>query len=281
MNNNFTFSKEWIDAFILRYSPNEIINFDNIYFYKQNHILKCQHFFNFNLSKKSLKKLSDEINNGNIIRFNYIDNLKLFDQLSVYFNQSTFKVNVIDSWDAPRLVLESSVNKYLKYNKNQQIRRNYKKYIEKKNQFTYKSSNDSNILDLWTDVLNIDFNSWKRQENSDMKSLEREDLQYLLFLMKNSQNINLNVIYYKEVPLAYSLMFKNNSDDFWYAVKWGASFEGRKYYAGIFCLFNHLEKLYLKEKKLHIDFWGRRNNTYDLLKNTSIVRNHIEISKKV
>ena len=281
MNYNFTFSKEWIDAFILRYSPNEIINFDNIYFHKKDHILKCQHFFNFTLSKKTLKSISEEINKENIIKFNYIDDLALLEQLSIYFDQNDFKINVIDSWDAPRLILNSSIKNYLRYNKNYQIRRNYKKYIEKKTQFIYRKSDDSNILDLWNDVLFIDFNSWKKQENSDMKSLEREDLQYLLFLMKKPQNINLNVIYYNETPLAYSLMFKNQSDNFWYSVKWGASYEGRKYYAGIFCLFNHLENLYLKEKKLYIDFWGRRNNTYDLLKNDSIVRKHIEISKKV
>ena len=112
-----------------------------------------------------------------------------------------------------------------------------------------------------------------------MKSLDREDLQYLLFLIKNNEESSLVVIYENDIPLAYSLMFKNESNNYWYAVKWGASFEGRKVYAGIYCLFSHLQFLYKKENQLNIDFWGRRNATYDLLKNTSIIREHLEISK--
>jgi hypothetical protein len=33
-------------------------------------------------------------------------------------------------------------------------------------------------------------------------------------------------------------------------------------------------------KEVNIDFWGRRNRTYDELKNNSIYRYHIELLKK-
>ena len=112
-----------------------------------------------------------------------------------------------------------------------------------------------------------------------MKSLNREDLQYFPFLLLDKENSNLVVIYdKKDTPLAYSLMFKNN--DMWYAVKWGASFQGRKEYAGFYALFNHLEYIYSKDKTIRLDFWGRRNKTYDSLKNDSVNRNHIKIYKE-
>ena len=60
----------------------------------------------------------------------------------------------------------------------------------------------------------------------------------------------------------------------------GIGYTGRKYYAGFYCLFYHLEYLYSLDNKLLIDFWGRRNKTYDELKNDYIIRKHIVVYKK-
>ena len=71
-----------------------------------------------------------------------------------------------------------------------------------------------------------------------------------------------------------------DENDCWYAVKWGASYIGRKKYAGFMALFNHLEYIASLENQINIDFWGRRNKTYDSLKNNFINRKHIIIYKK-
>ena len=68
---------------------------------------------------------------------------------------------------------------------------------------------------LWNYVLQIDYNSWKKDEHSDMKSLDREDLQYLPFFLIDKEHSNLIVVCdEKNNPLAYSLMFR--SGDCWY-----------------------------------------------------------------
>ena len=161
-------------------------------------------------------------------------------------------------------------------NKNSQVRKNYKKY--KKSNINIETSNNDNILKLWTDVLYIDKNSWKNEEKSDMKSLDREDLQYIFYMLNNKDKISLNVSYNNKIPTSYSLMFKENNNK-WYAVKWGASFLGREKYHGIYCLYDHLIKLSDKQE-INIDFWGRRSESYDYLKNNSLKRYHIILKKE-
>ena len=82
--------------------------------------------------------------------------------------------------------------------------------------------------------------------------------------------------------LARNTWFESNvtGNNCWYAVKWGASYLGRKKYAGFMVLFNHLEYIDSFEDQINVDFWGRRNKTYDSLKNNSINRKHIIIYKK-
>jgi len=280
MKTNFTLSKYWIESLLLRYQYSEIENIGGIYFYKKNKLLKCQHFFDFEIKPKVLDLLLKEVLNDNTIRFNYINNSSLLEQLKKWSKDNNLIYKVIDSWEAPRLSIDTSIQNYLKCNDKKQIKRNFRKYMDNKAKYKFIFSNKENVLDLWNDVLLIDYKSWKKSENSDMKSLDREDLQYILFLLKNSNDSSLVVVYENNNPLAYSLMFKNLSDNYWYAVKWGASYDGRKVYAGIYCLFSHLEYIYKIDNKLNIDFWGRRNATYDLLKNDSIVREHLEISKR-
>lgn len=273
---NFSFSDTWINSLYLRYPLDKIKKYGNLYFYDKDNVLKCQHFFN--LTTYDFDLLKKEIKNNKKIRFSYLNETSFVDKLRKWTNQNGYIFETIDSWDAPLLKLDTSIHDYLKNNKHSQIRRNYKDYLKNMNNYIFKNSKDNNILKLWKDVLLIDSNSWKKEENTDMKSLDREDLQYLPFLLTNKRKSNLVVIYKEEIPLAYSLMFKDSNG--WYAVKWGASYKGRKYKAGFYALFNHLEYIYAIDKKITLDFWGRRNNTYDLLKNGSVRRNHILIYKK-
>lgn len=272
----FSMSEIWINSLYLRYPYNRIKKIGDLYFYEENDILKCQHFFN--IKKCDFELLKKEIKNNKKIRFSYLNESNFINDLKVWTQKNNFVFEIIDSWNAPLLKINSNICNYLENNKSSQIKRNYKKYLRNKNNYLFKNSKDFNILELWKAVLNIDFNSWKKEEISDMKSLNREDLQYLPFLLENKKNSNLVVVYENNIPLAYSLMFKDYTG--WYAVKWGASYKGRKKIAGFYALFNHLEYLYNTDKKINLDFWGRRNNTYDLLKNKSILRYHILIYKK-
>ena len=280
---NFSLSKDWCYALTLRYPVDKIKQYGKLFFYEKDNILVCQHFFEFDTTKQELELLSKEIKDGKSIRFSYLNQNKLYNKILSWSKKNNYKVEVIDEWDNPLLIMKDSITMqdYLKNNSHTQVKRNYQKYIKYGNKYKYVFSDSSNRLELWSDVLKIDSDSWKKEENSDMKSLNREDLQYLPFLLKQENNSSLLVVYDgKEKPLAYSLMFKNY-DSFWYAVKWGASNNGRENYVGIYCLIKHLEYLNQKEKDLKIDFWGRRNRVYDSLKNDSISRNHIVISNGV
>ena len=278
---NFSCSDSWNYSIILRYPADKIIKMNKIYFYNDDNSLKCQHFFDFNVSNLELEMMKIEILKGRILRFNYINDSNLLKKLKQWSNKEGFIFKYVDKWKAPQLILKTSIKQYLKENKHSQVRRNYRLYEKEKVKYKFYNSSNNDILKLWNYVLDIDFHSWKNIEHSDMKSLNREDLQYLPFLLTNKNSSNLVVVCdLNDYPLAYSLMFKNE-DDIWYAVKWGSSDEGRTKYAGIFALFNHLEYLYSLENKLNLDFWGRRNKVYDDLKNNDIVRSHIEIYKEV
>ena len=277
---NFSTSDVWNNSIILRYPIDKIRKIGNLYFVENENILKCQHFFDFDIGTNVLDSLKVQVLNHKKIKFNYINDSELLKKLENWANANQFTYEIIDKWEAPLLFLDTDIKDYLKNNFHSQIRKNYKNYIRNKNNYKFYNSSIDDVIHLWNYVLDIDFHSWKKEENSDMKSLDREDLQYFPFLLTNNKNSNLVVVCdLNDNPLAYSLMFKNDNGC-WYAVKWGASTIGRKNYIGFFSLFNHLEYLYEKENHIFLDFWGRRSFVYDSLKNESIVRNHIVIYKK-
>lgn len=276
---NFSKSEIWNNSLFIRYPIEKIFKLGNLYYFLDGDTLICQSFFNLGLEKKDLDEIKKVIFESKKVRFSYIDDVKDLKALNKLSKDNNFVYEVIDSWEAPRLFLDQNPSSYLENYCGLQIKKNYKKYLNVKKEYKIINSENNDVLKLWSDVLKIDTNSWKKLESSDMKSLNREDLQYFPFLLLDKENSNLVVIYdKKDTPLAYSLMFKNN--DMWYAVKWGASFQGRKEYAGFYALFNHLEYIYSKDKTIRLDFWGRRNKTYDSLKNDSVNRNHIKIYKE-
>ncbi len=277
---NFSSSNIWNNSLYIRYPINKIIKLGELYFYENDNLLICQNFFEPHIGEKELNELKKIILNSRKVMFKYINNSKDLDNLKKLVTDNNFVIETIDSWEAPQLILNGDLSDYLSNKCGLQIKNNYKRYQKMRGRYKFYNSKYHDVLKLWNYVLEIDFNSWKKDEQSDMKSLNREDLQYLPFLLLEKDKSNLVVICdSNDKPLAYSLMFKDDND-FWYAVKWGASHLGRNMYAGFACLFNHLEYLYSINNKLLVDFWGRRNKTYDLLKNITVIRNHIQIYKK-
>ncbi|KLU16249.1 MULTISPECIES: AAA family ATPase [Xenorhabdus] len=131
---------------------------------------------------------------------------------------------------------------------------------------------------LWQDALYVDAKGWKTTQQSDMRSLNREDLQYLPGLLSNSHHYHLAVTYDdKGTPGAWSLMINNGAGQ-WYAAKWGCSYLGREKLMGIHCLISHLETLYCPYTGLQLDLWGRENEFYDQLANQYIERLHLRIT---
>lgn len=277
---NFSNSQIWINSLYLRYPVDKIVNLGQLHFYNDNNLLICQNFFEPTIDKEELQELGKKIREGNKIKFNYFNNSKNLAKLNSFAKEKKFTYEIIDSWEAPRLLLKKNLANYLLTECGKQIKRNYKFYQKNKESYKFYNSHNNDILKLWRYALKIDYNSWKKDENSDMKSLHREDLQYLPFLLLEKDKSNLVVVCDNEDnPLAYSLMFKGDND-YWYAVKWGASYQGRKKYAGFYALFNHLEYIIAIDKQLKIDFWGRRNKTYDGLRNDFVIRNHVVVYKK-
>lgn len=277
---NFSNSNIWIDSLSIRYPIDKIVNIGQLYFYDDNNLLICQNYFNPKINELEIEGLIKKIDEGKKVKFSYINNSKALDNLKKMSIDNKFVYEIIDSWEAPRLCLKNNLSNYFLNECGNQIKRNYKLYKKNKENYIFYNSTNNDILKLWNCVLKIDFDSWKKEEKSDMKSLNREDLQYLPFLLLETDKSNLVVVCDNDDnPLAYSLMFKGENN-YWYAVKWGASYQGRNTYAGFRALFNHLEYIYSVDNQIKIDFWGRRNQTYDLLKNDFVNRNHIIIYKK-
>lgn len=279
MKTNFTLSHPWIDSLKVRYDLDSLIFInEELAFYKKDNTLKCQSFFNFDLKDSDLEKIAKLIDNGFTFDYKYIDNDSLFQTLNEFAERNKYKLKINDEWDAPILNVKN-IEEYLKNNKCTQVVRNYKKYIKNKDLYKFELSNKSNVFKLWTDVLDIDYNSWKKHDKSDMKSLDREDLQYVFYLIENDENASLLVMYDNDMPCGYSLMFRSDKNSEWYQVKWGASEYGRTIYAGIYTLFHHMMELNKNESQLKIDFWGRRSRVYDYLKTDEKKRMHIELGK--
>lgn len=271
---NFTTSSVWKQSNKIRYDINNVVTLDNIDFLIKDKEIVCLQFFSVDFSPNLLKLLKSTIINGKKIIFKYID---LTEQqlilLKNWCDKNNLQFVIDDEWDAPLLSINEPLNSYLK-TKSDLLKRDYVKYQNDK-ELTYRVFNGD--LDLWTNVLAIDKKSWKGKGNCDMKSLDREDLQYIFYLMREPEKASLMVAFKEDLPLAYSLWFKAENDK-WFAVKWGASDDGRNHYAGIKVLFNHINYiLNLQNHNLNLDFWGRRSQFYDMLKNNAIKRYHFEI----
>ena len=129
---NFSRSQIWNNSLALRYPIDKIKKIGNMYFFENDNILKCQHFFDFNITESELKELEYEINNQKLIRINYLNDSSLSNTLNLWAKKNNFSYQIIDEWKAPRLNLNDDIRKYLEENQHSQIRRNYKLYDKNK-----------------------------------------------------------------------------------------------------------------------------------------------------
>lgn len=275
---NFTTSQIWQQSNRIRYDIKNIVNLDGVDFLIKENEIQCLQFFNIDFTDNLLKLLKSASVNEKDIVFKYI-NLAESDKtfLKNWCEKNNLEFQIVDEWNAPMLFLDTAIEEHISKGSTQ-LKRDFVKYLQD-DKMDYELYDKTN-LKLWTDVLYIDRNSWKGEKNCDMKSLEREDLQYVFYLMNNLENSSLMVASKDGEPLAYSLWFKSEDDQLWYAAKWGASTNGRAHSAGIKVLFNHI--FYMKEQteNLKLDFWGRRSNFYDMIKNKDIKRYHFKIRRK-
>lgn len=272
--NNFTTSKIWKQSNKIRYDISNIVTLDNVDFLIRENQILCLQFFSINFSENLLKLIKSSIVNDKKVVFKYIDLSKdQLEFLKTWCNENKLQLIINDQWKAPTLSINESLSVYIK-SKCELLKRDYVKYVND-DTLEYKIFNGN--LDLWTSVLSIDKKSWKGKDKCDMKSLDREDLQYVFYLISEQSKSSLMVAFKDKDPLAYSLWFKADNDT-WFAVKWGASDNGRIYNAGIKVLFNHMNHILNDQNNnLKLDFWGRRSQFYDMLKNGEVNRYHFEI----
>ncbi len=271
---NFTNAEVWKQSNRIRYDISKIIELEDVDFLDNNSELLCLQFFNLDFSENLLDEL---LKHREKVIFKYLNlEVKKLSILQDWCEKHNYDLKIADVWDAPQLFLNQDLKSYIK-NKCSLLKKDYIKF-EKDKSLQYKLY-DGTSLDLWVSVLEIDKNSWKGQKLCDMKSLDREDLQYVFYLIKEPQNSSLMVAFKGNEPMAYSLWFKADND-IWYAAKWGASYSGRQVSAGIKVLLNHINYIADRQgKNLELDFWGRRNQFYDMLKNTDVKRCHLEIRR--
>lgn len=222
------------------------------------------------------------------IRFRYINqNSEALKHLEQFASEATWSLYKTAEWDAPLLSLppNNMWREYL-YRQEKRFKRTLKKIdkILQSQSMTFKENkNLLDTLELWLETINIDANSWKSAEKSDMMSLYREDLQYIFPLLLDQNNHSLFLTYINNKPAAYSLMARTDSKSQWYAVKWGCASFARRQVAGIICLLQHIEILYhewkVKESEqfFQVDFWGRDNPIYNQLANKTVKRCHVEL----
>lgn len=292
---NITLSRTWKKSQIIRYGADSIINKHGIHFLKdfKNNTLFCLAYFDFDVTNELIDYMSELIiQDGIDIVFKYLDEDSRAYK-SIMRNHYSTKGGelicrqVLDRWNSPFVRIDSNLSfrDYLS-GRHKRLQRTFRKIDKLMNEgiFYDLEGNEDNILSLWLDVLKIDSSSWKRKMNSDMRSLDREDLQYIFPLLMSQENNSLLVTYENNIPQAYSLMMRRNINTKWFAVKWGCSYEGRNKFLGIVCLLNHLQRLHTRNKvtksraNLEIDLWGRRSQIYDQFATHFISRCHIKLT---
>lgn len=290
---NFTYNDFWSLGVWLRYDCNNILQFPK----EKTSLIKLNDsdfiftsYFDVCLSSYFLTKLNDLINSNKKISFSYINiDTSDFTEFEIFLKENNIDIIYDDIWEAPIIQISKNYSFqefFLSRKRRLQITMKKIKKIVKNNNLSFdiKFSDSSNIFLLWKDMLYIDNNCWKKFEKSDMKSLEREDLQYLTFALMKSDSVSLSICYCNETPVAFSFMFYCEESDNWYAVKWGTSDLGRLYYSGIYLLINHIEFLFNKfksdNKNLNIDLWGRRSEIYNQISTGTRTRANFTLKRR-
>lgn len=282
-------SDNWLYGSLLRSPPYQYRKISEIYFRQlPKNIYRCDSSFDLNFNNCLIEQISKIILDENaIFEFRHINKNCIYALLEK--SDNNIHIDIIDEWDAPKLSLPRLID-FSDFNKNLsgRIRRSVKLNLEVECKFKIKSLEESNNpFLLWLAIREIESNSWKSEVKSDLFNLDREDLQYLFYIINGGKSCSLFVLYLEDKPISYSLMIRSENLHKWYAAKWGCSLEGREINAGIRVLYKHVEFLHSEYKKTNpstsftIDFWGRKQSVYNQLSTESETRVNFNIRKNL
>ena len=205
MKSNFTNDKLYRDSLYFRFTTNKIKSSKNLDIVKYFGKNICFQYFDSAIDDEDISFLKN-INKSSNIQFRYSN---LYKVLNI-----NFIIDITDKWKAPILELKKNeVDNYVN-SKSYNFRRMIKKNDNYLKELKFKKGN---TFDLWKNILYIDQNSWKSEEESDMFNLSYEHIT-LLSQIKNS---DIEVAYKNGVPVGYSLLIYYSG--IYYAAKWGAT----------------------------------------------------------
>ncbi len=272
--NNFTNDELWRKILYFRYPFEKVFSSKNLDFVDRDDFIECKQNFQINVNEEDLLLL-EKLLEMKEVKFKYMD--ENFYKLIKDKFTSKYTVNIDSKWENPIIKIEQNQLKEYIDSKNENIKRDYKKYLVEKESSLFYDEENNDFYDLWKNILFIDQSSWKKTEETDMMNLEYEHLQYMFFCLKDAK-------YYVDImcdknkePIGYSLMFEY--DNILYAAKWGATDEGRKHKAGIVCFFRQLERL-SKNRNIVIDTWSRNNLFFEKISNEGIARINLTLRRK-
>ena len=272
--NNFTNDELWRKILYFRYPFEKVFSSKNLDFVDRDDFIECKQNFQINVNEEDLLLL-EKLLEMKEVKFKYMDE-NFYNLIKNKFS-SKYTVNIDSKWENPIIKIEQNQLKEYIDSKNENIKRDYKKYLVEKESSLFYDEENNDFYDLWKNILFIDQSSWKKNEETDMMNLEYEHLQYMFFCLKDAK-------YYVDImcdknkePIGYSLMFEY--DNILYAAKWGATDEGRKNKAGIVCFFRQLERL-SKNRNIVIDTWSRNNLFFEKISNEGIARINLTLRRK-
>ncbi|MEX0447260.1 AAA family ATPase [Xenorhabdus sp. SGI246] len=275
--NNPTTSHLWRLGTALRYSEFRRFEHVDLVWQEGQQQWQSNTFFDFTFTAQEEKELLSFLKQQPVL-FKYLnEKSRVYSCLRDLAQQHGLRCYAESKWSAPIVNIppKTRVADFL-IQHSTRLKRSLKKAHSYHTITRYSTS--AQTEQLWQDALYVDAKGWKIIQQSDMRSLNREDLQYLPGLLSKSNQYHLAVTYDdNDTPGAWSLMINNGAGQ-WYAAKWGCSYQGREKLMGINCLISHLETLYCPYTGLQLDLWGRENEFYDQLANEYIERLHLRIT---
>ncbi|WP_338803136.1 AAA family ATPase [Xenorhabdus griffiniae] len=275
--NNPTTSHLWRLGTALRYPEFRRFEHVDLVWQESQQQWQSNTFFDFTFTAQEEKELLSFLKRQPVL-FKYLNaQSRAYSCLHDLAQQQGLQCHEESKWSAPIVNIppKTIVADFL-IQHSTRLKRSLKKARSHHTVTRYSAS--SQIEQLWQDALYVDARGWKPLQQSDMRSLNREDLQYLPGLLAKSNQYHLAVTYDDNgTPGAWSLMINNGAGQ-WYAAKWGCSYQGREKLMGINCLMSHLETIYCPYAGLQLDLWGRENEFYNQLANEYIERLHLRIT---
>ncbi|MDR0217462.1 MAG: ATP-binding protein [Enterobacteriaceae bacterium] len=274
---NPTASHWWHLGTALRYPELKCFEYVDLVWQESLQQWQSNTFFDFTFTAQEEKELLSFLKQQPVL-FKYLNaQSRACFHLHNLAQQHGLRCHEENRWPAPvinipaKTTVADFLNQY-----STRLKRSIKKARTHRTVTRYSTSGQ--IEQLWQDALYVDTKGWKILQQSDMRSLNREDLQYLPGLLSKSNHYHLAVTYDDNgTPGAWSLMINNGAGQ-WYAAKWGCSYQGREKLMGINCLIDHLDALYCPYAGLQVDLWGRENEFYDQLANEYIERLHLRVT---